>query len=250
MKSNTTYFSNEEMIKFMNNRNWYYSNPIFGWMCGFFSSIDIFKYLFDIYRRYMIGITHDNGVIYWQCDYWGRCNTGKTEWHDSNGKVVANSTRYFKASPHNELTCYPFGLHLLSSHPLDMTVAVVKSETSALMGATYNVIHLRNDTKLPLFIACGSTSLIDTLKHLENRHVVLFPDDADTEEWTCIAQQYSHLHRSIEVNDTVRNCVNANLIPKGSDYSSLMAYMRMETLLIGKRREERGEMKEEREIEN
>ena len=126
-----------------------------------------------------------------------------------------------------------------------MTVAVVKSETSALMGATYNVIHLRNDTKLPLFIACGSTSLIDTLKHLENRHVVLFPDDADTEEWTRIAQQYSHLHRSIEVNDMVQKCANANLIPQGSDYSTLMAYMRMEILSSGKRREEKEKLKVE-----
>lgn len=230
MTTNTAYFSNDTMHQYMHNHLWYYANSLFNHMCGLYSSTDIFNYLLTLFRRYQIGITLDDEVVYWQHDINNRCNTAKIVKYDTNGLPIDNSTRTLQASPGSSPEYYPFGLHLLPTHPEDMSVAVVSSEKSALMGATYNVLYLRNDTRLPLFIACGSTSLVDTLHHLTGRNVTLFPDDAHTQEWTRIAQQHSYLLRSIEVNDMVHRFVNANLIPQGSDYSTLMINMRMGVL--------------------
>lgn len=231
MYSNQYFFSNKTINQYSQNQYWYFANSLFGYICALYSSIDIYNYLLNIFRRYQVGITHDDKVIYWQCDANGHCRAAKMIEYDTNGMSLNSHWHYahpsYNTSPPDRL---PFGLHLLAKHPLDASIVVVESEKSALLGATYNLHYLRNDTRLPLFIATGSADIVTTLKHLQGRNVTLFPCDNNTEEWLRIARDHSSLVNSIEVNAMVRYFTEQKVIKPGGEYSDLITAMRQHEL--------------------
>ncbi len=200
-------------------------------MCSLANYTDIFKHLLPIFHRYKVGVTSDEKVIYWQHDVEGKCRAGKVmKYHENGHRVKEFGARWIHSTlrlPDFNLSQVPFGLHLLPSHPLNATVAVVKSEKTALLAATYNVRHLNGDLKLPLFIATGGTgNLVNTLRYLKGRKVVLFPDEDQTIEWARIASRHRSWFRSITIDSTVRQAVAAGLLPPKSDYGDLIEAMR------------------------
>ena len=118
-------------------------------MCSLANYTDIFKHLLPIFHRYKVGVTSDEKVIYWQHDVEGKCRAGKVmKYHENGHRVKEFGARWIHSTlqlPDFNLSQVPFGLHLLPSHPLNATVAVVESEKTARLAATYNVRHLNGD---------------------------------------------------------------------------------------------------------
>ncbi|MBR5332378.1 MAG: hypothetical protein IKV32_03660 [Muribaculaceae bacterium] len=218
----------------MQNELNYFANPLVEHMCSMYRTPDIYWSFLNLMRRYCVGITHNDGVVYWQVGKNGECNLGKVVRYDSNGEACKWSDIEWlsldQSMPTNQLQRYPFGLHLLPNHPQDVSIAVVANEVSALLAMTYNVIYLRNDKQLPLYIATGGMGTMDTLQHLQGRNVTLFPDDDLTETWTYLAQMQSDKFKSIEVCPMVRNMVNRSLLPPGSTFTDMIATWRQNKL--------------------
>lgn len=206
----------------------YYRNSLFEWMCLLSDSDTIFENMLPIFRRYKVGVTPNNEVIYWQHDLQGNCRGGKLMRYNADGhRDKSYGARWVHSDlkvPDFNLSQVPFGLHLLPTMPPDNTVAVVESEKTALMAAAYHVVHFNNDTRLPLFIATGGAgNLAAALSHLKGRRVVIFPDEDQIIEWSNIASRHASSFRSIAIDTTVRQCVLAGLLPPKSDYGDLLA---------------------------
>lgn len=221
---------NKRITFTMQNELSYYTNPLVEHMCSMYRTPDIYKSFLNLMRRYCVGITLDDRVVYWQMSKNGECNAGKVVRYDSNGEVDKwSNTEWiavYPSTPRSRLQRYPFGLHLLREYPQEVSVAVVRSEVSALLAMTYNVMYLRNDKQLPLYVATGELGLVSTLQHLKGRNVTLFPDDDLTETWTTIAKLQSFNLHSIEVNPMVRAMVNQSFLPPGSSFAHMIAMMR------------------------
>ena len=210
---------------------YYYINPLFLWMCSLARYITVFDDILNIFRRYKVGVTSDEKIIYWQHDLQGNCRAGKVMKYDYDGhrnKQYGAQWVHSLMHQHNfNLEQVPFGLHLLPSHPHDCTVAVVESEKTALMAAAYHVAYFKGESRLPLFISTGGAgNLLKTLHHLRGRKVVLFPDEDQSIAWAKIASQQRSLFRSIAIDSTVSKYVINGSLSSKSDYGDLLAWLK------------------------
>lgn len=221
------FYSAKEMERYMQNDHLYWCNPLFLEICGYYPNIDIFQYLLPIFRRYWVGVMRDDRVIYWQHDINEHCNAGKVMRYELYGNVdYRHGVKWLFHNPQGTSprgARHPFGTHLLAHHPAEVSVAVVESEYAALMGATYNLLYLRGESRLPLFIANGGVPLSLTLSYLKGRHVTLFPPHGKEQQWLEQARPHTSHLRSLEMNTLVQQLVVTDQLPPGSDYATLLA---------------------------
>lgn len=228
MTQSISYHSATLVEETMQDDSKYFLNPFFRWMCTFVNYSTVSADLLHIFRCYKVGVKSSGEVIYWQHDLQGNCRGGKLMKYDNAGHRLKDyGAKWMHSLMHQSefnLCQVPFGAHLLPSHPQNCTVVVVESEKTALIAAAYHVMYFNDEPRLPLFIATGGAgNLKNTLKYLKGRHVVIFPDEDQTIEWSKIASQYSSTFRSLAINITVRQMVIDGTLPPRSDYGDLLA---------------------------
>ena len=162
-------------------------------------------------KMYALGVTNDDGVIYWLIDEQGRARSGKIMHYLINGhrdkEKDGDKTNWthFKMKQDGrlpaewQLTQCLFGAHLLPRYP-SKTVALVESEKSAVIASIV----------LPqyLWVSCGGKMNLEAgQKHLalKDRKVVMFPDtDTDGETfrfWSKKAAEWREKGFDAQVSD-------------------------------------------------
>jgi len=151
-------------------------------------------------------------AVYWQADIHGHVKAGKVMLYDpATGKrrkdVRSTSFVHFENTGHNaaELNVEQciFGEHLLKGWPMDVPVAVVESEKTAMIAAAL----------LPVFrwVAVGSVGgfTLDKLQALTGRKVLAFPDlsrDGNAfAKWKEKAVEIGHLFDAVHVSPILEN---------------------------------------------
>ena len=162
-------------------------------------------------KMYALGVTNDEGVIYWLIDEQDRVRSGKIMHYLFNGhrdkEKDGDKTNWahWKMKQDGrlpadwQLTQCLFGAHLLPRYP-DKTVALVESEKSAVIASIV----------LPqyLWVSCGGKTQLEAgQKHLSlrDRKVVMFPDtDTDGETfafWSRKAAEWRGNGFDVKVSD-------------------------------------------------
>ncbi len=113
-----------------------------------------------------------------------------------------------------------FGEHLLSRFP-DMKVAIVESEKTAILMAGFSELGLPIAEDY-IWLATGGANGIDftnyhSIKVLEDREVVLFPDLEKYEDWAISASSIEGV--KIEVSNLLENIATKEEREKGEDIS-------------------------------
>lgn len=165
----------------------------------------------DVCTMYALGVTSDEGVIYWQIDEQDRVRSGKIMHYLYNGKrdkeKDGDKTNWTHWKMQQDgrlpadwtLTQCLFGAHLLPRYP-DKTVALVESEKTAVIASIV----------LPqyLWVSCGGKMNLEVgQKHLalKGRKVVMFPDtDSDGETfdlWSKKAAEWREKGFDVQVSD-------------------------------------------------
>ena len=179
---------------------------------------DVYR-IVDAAQMYALGVTQDEGVIYWLIDEQNRVRSGKimhykydghrdkekdgdktnwTHWKmKQDGRLPADWT----------LTQCLFGAHLLPRYP-DKTVALVESEKSAVIASIV----------LPqyLWVSCGGKMNLEAgQKHLalKGRKVVMFPDTDLSGEtyafWSKKAAEWRENGFDVQVSDILEKTATA-----------------------------------------
>jgi len=148
----------------------------------------------NVCKKYKLGATKTNEVIFWQIDRNGKVRTGKImQYNHATGKRIKhengsidwihNRLKKTKVLPidFNLEQCF-FGEHLLKLHPYS-TVAIVESEKSAII-ASSQIPNL-------IWLAAGNINglSIDKCKILEGRNVILYPDLGAFNKWSIKADE-------------------------------------------------------------
>lgn len=155
--------------------------------------VDFLKTLFApgivdrLVEAYKIGATRDHSVIFWQIDIEGKVRTGKKIMYDpvtghrkKNGFVVdwihAIMKRHKMVGEDYNLCQCLFGEHLLAEEPTK-TVALVEAEKTAVICAGVYPGYT--------WLATGGMSQLryETMKVLQGRNVIVFPDIGATDDW-------------------------------------------------------------------
>lgn len=173
----------------------------------------------DAAKMYALGVTKDDGVIYWLIDEQDRVRSGKIMHYLYNGhrdkKKDGDKTNWthWKMKQDGrlpadwQLTQCLFGAHLLPRYPCK-TVALVESEKTAVIASVV----------LPqfLWVSCGGkTNLEAGQKHfaLKDRKVVMFPDtDTDGETfqfWSRKATEWREKGFDVKVSDLLETTATA-----------------------------------------
>ena len=168
---------------------------------------------------YSLGVTQDEGVIYWLIDEQGRVRSGKIMHYLYNGHRdkdkdgdMTNWTHWKMKQDGRlpadwQLTQCLFGAHLLPRFP-DKTVALVESEKSAVIASIV----------LPqyLWVSCGGKMNLEAgQKHLalKGRKVVMFPDtDLNGETyafWSQKAAGWREKGFDVQVSDLLEKTATA-----------------------------------------
>ena len=162
-------------------------------------------------KMYALGVTNDEGVIYWLIDEQDRVRSGKImhylfNGHRDKGKDGDKTNwAHWKMKQDGrlpadwQLTQCLFGAHLLPRYP-DKTVALVESEKSAVIASIV----------LPqyLWVSCGGKTQLEAgQKHLalRDRKVVMFPDTDPVGEtfafWSRKAAEWREKGFDVKVSD-------------------------------------------------
>ena len=162
-------------------------------------------------KMYALGVTNDDGVIYWLIDDPGKVRSGKIMHYLFNGhrdkEKDGDKTNWVhwklkqdgRLPADWQLTQCLFGAHLLTRYP-DKTVALVESEKSAVIASIV----------LPQYVwlSCGGKTQLEAgQKHLalKDRKVVMFPDtDTDGETfayWSQKAAEWREKGFDVKVSD-------------------------------------------------
>lgn len=173
----------------------------------------------DAAQMYALGVTKDDGVIYWLIDEQDRVRSGKIMHYLYNGHRdkekdgdKTNWTHWKMKQDGRlpadwQLTQCMFGAHLLPRYP-DKTVALVESEKSAVIASIV----------LPqfLWVSCGGKMNLEAgQKHLalKDRKVVMFPDtDTDGETfrfWSKKAAEWREKGFDVKVSDLLEKTATA-----------------------------------------
>ena len=173
----------------------------------------------DAAKMYALGVTKDDGVIYWLIDEQGRVRSGKIMHYLYNGHRdkdkdgdMTNWTHWKMKQDGRlpadwQLTQCLFGAHLLPRFP-DKTVALVESEKSAVIASIV----------LPqyLWVSCGGKMNLEAgQKHLalKGRKVVMFPDtDLNGETyafWSQKAAGWREKGFDVQVSDLLEKTATA-----------------------------------------
>ncbi len=173
----------------------------------------------DAAKMYALGVTNDDGVIYWLIDEQDRVRSGKIMHYLYNGhrdkEKDGDKTNWThwklkqagKLPADWQLTQCLFGAHLLPRYP-DKTVGLVESEKSAVIASIV----------LPqfLWVSCGGkTNLEAGQKHLalQGRKVVMFPDTDPNGEtfafWSQKAAEWREKGFDVQVSDLLEKTATA-----------------------------------------
>lgn len=133
--------------------------------------------------RYRLGMSRDNGVIFWQIDQLGLIHDGKVMYYRGDGHrdhgrhptwVSRVLSQFYLGEAGDGVLvenqhCL-FGQHLLRGAPADQAVAVVEAEKTAVILSAHFPQYL--------WMAVGGLTELSAVKlfPLRNRRVVLFPD--------------------------------------------------------------------------
>ena len=162
-------------------------------------------------KMHALGVTNDEGVIYWLIDEQDRVRSGKimhylfNSHRDKEKDGDKTNWAHWKMKQDGrlpadwQLTQCLFGAHLLPRYP-DKTVALVESEKSAVIASIV----------LPqyLWVSCGGKTQLEAgQKHLalRDRKVVMFPDTDPVGEtfafWSRKAAEWREKGFDVKVSD-------------------------------------------------
>ena len=138
-----------------------------------------FDQMVDAAVRYRLGVTRQDGVIFWQIDQEERIHDGKVMYYRPDchrdkqrnptwGSALLRRRDPFPDSPHKTSHCF-FGLHLLAADS-QKSVAIVEAEKTAFILSALYPQHL--------WLATGGLGEVqaDKFRPLRGRKIVLFPD--------------------------------------------------------------------------
>lgn len=176
----------------------------------------------NLCNLYKIGTSNhwqkQGATIFWYCDSFGKCRSGKIMLYDDDGHRVKKPFEYCnwvhtvaKMDGFNFSQCF-FGEHLLSKpENTDKTIVVVESEKSAIVASVY----------LPEFvwIACGGSTGLTVTKCqvLQGKHIILYPDLGKFDAWSEKAEYLRSICASVNVSDYLEQQVSDEDREEGFD---------------------------------
>ena len=170
----------------------------------------------ELIKRFRLGTTKKNGVIFWQIDEQLRTRTGKIMAYNPNtGKRRQDifPTWIHKILNQTYQQCL-YGLHQLKTMPGNQDIHIVESEKTAIV-MTFFFPHI-------IWLASGGSNGLQSFKFeaLRGRNVCLFPDHSKYELWNNQMERLKFEHPSIKFYPTSIDCevwYENNEIEKGED---------------------------------
>ncbi len=192
----------------------------------FLLSIFDVKSIERIIVEYLLGVTDEGDIIYYQIDKENRCRTGKVMKYDrKTGHRIKDSTRpgaitwvHTKLKEQGilpeewELTQCLFGEHLLQKYP-SKPVFLVEAEKTAVIGSAVfpDVI----------WIAVGGKSQLgDKIEVLRGRQVIAFPDYDGYQTWAEKTKERPYLN--IRVSDIILKHATEKDKEMGADIADIL----------------------------
>ena len=211
----------------------------------------------DLIERYYIGTSkyYTGGCIFWQVDGAGAIRSGKVlPYEAATGKRIRNTIEkdghplpatnwvhsILKLKDYNLQQCF-FGEHLLSDDNLNIPVAIVESEKTAIIASVFipSFIWIASGSKgYSKFNIKGEINQIPELltekfKVLSGRKVVLFPDLGCNEDWQHLANELrQNIGLDISVNDLLQEAATAYNLPDKSDLCDFLTSEAARTEII------------------
>ena len=170
----------------------------------------------DLIKKFLLGTSKDNGVVFWQIDEKMQTRTGKVMAYNPNtGKRIKTSfpTWVHKLYDQTYQQCL-FGLHQLKTKPLSQDIHIVESEKTAIIMSYFH-------PQITWLGSGGSTGLQSyKFEALKGRKVCLFPDQGKYELWNEQMERLQFEHPSINFQPTSIDCEiwhTNNLIEESDD---------------------------------
>ena len=170
----------------------------------------------ELIKRFLLGTTKDNGVIFWQIDQEMQTRTGKIMSYNPNtGKrrqdIYPNWVH--KILELNMKQCF-FGLHQLNTKPGDQDIHIVESEKTAVIMSYFH--------PQIIWLASGGSTGLQSYKFeaLKGRTICLFPDQGKYELWNEQMERLQFEYPSITFQPTSVDCEiwhTNNLIEENDD---------------------------------
>lgn len=167
-------------------------------------------------KRFGLGTTKNNGVIFWQIDEQMRTRTGKIMAYSPNtGKRRQDifPTWIHKILDQTYQQCL-YGLHQLKTIPGSQDIHIVESEKTAII-MTFFFPHI-------IWLASGGSNGLQSFKFeaLRGRNVCLFPDQGKYELWNEQMERLQFEYPSINFQPTSIECElwhKENILEEGGD---------------------------------
>lgn len=175
-------------------------------------------------KDYLLGVTKDGDVVYYQIDIKGRCRTGKVMKYNPDtghrikdeaqpGRITWVHSLLKKQLPEKwELKQCLFGEHLLAKYP-DKPVVLVEAEKTAIIGSAVM-------PECNWLATGGKGQLNDRVDVLEGRKVVAFPDSDAYDTWVTKVAERPWL--SIQVSDYILRKATPEQIDAGADVADIL----------------------------
>ena len=170
----------------------------------------------ELIKRFLLGTTKANGVIFWQIDQEMQTRTGKIMAYNPNtGKrrqdIYPNWVH--KVLELNMKQCF-FGLHQLKTKPGDQDIHIVESEKTAVI-MTYFFPNI-------IWLASGGSNGLNHHKFeaLRGRNICLLPDQGKYELWNEQLERIQYKYPEIYFYPTSKDCeywFEDNELEKGGD---------------------------------
>ena len=174
-------------------------------------------------KKFHLGTSSDNGVVYWQIDQKMRIRTGKVMAYDPNtGKRIKTTfpTWIHKILGQTMKQCF-FGLHQ-TAIDLKADIHIVESEKTAVIMSYFH-------PEITWLASGGSTALQSyKFEALKGRKVCLFPDQGKYELWNEQMERLQFEYPSIKFYPTSIECElwhEENILKKGGDIADY--YLRL-----------------------
>lgn len=167
-------------------------------------------------KRFLIGTSSDNGVVFWQIDQEMQTRTGKVMAYNPNtGKRRQDiyPTWIHKILDQTYQQCL-YGLHQLKTTPGNQDIHIVESEKTAII-MTFFFPHI-------IWLASGGSNGLQSFKFqaLKGRTICLFPDQGKYDLWNEQMERLQFEYPSITFQPTSVDCEiwhTNNLIEESDD---------------------------------
>tara|TARA_R110002012_G_scaffold303894_1_gene506148 strand:+ start:19 stop:852 length:834 start_codon:yes stop_codon:yes gene_type:complete len=178
----------------------------------------------ELIKKFMLGTSSDNGVVFWQIDEKMRTRTGKVMAYNPNtGKRIKDVFPTWVHKIYNQTyqQCF-FGLHQIKDRPGSQDIHIVESEKTAIIMSYFHPEII--------WLASGGSTGLQTYKFeaLKGRKVCLFPDQGKYELWNEQMERLQFEYPSIYFYPTSVECElwhKENILKDGGDIADY--YLRL-----------------------